>query len=84
MDYLLQVYQVGPDEVFVLGDNRNYSEDSHIWRAGIELSKIVGRVRLVYLPFNRIQRIGRFPLRTVSEYHPRPDTESVESIAATR
>jgi signal peptidase I len=40
---------VGPDEVFVLGDNRNNSSDSHLW-GKVPFSQIVGKAILIYWP----------------------------------
>ena len=40
---------VGPDEYFVLGDNRNNSSDSHSWGM-VSIKKIIGKVWLTYWP----------------------------------
>lgn len=40
---------VPPDEYFVLGDNRNFSSDSHSWGT-VNASKIIGRAWLSYWP----------------------------------
>ena len=67
-------YRVGEGEVFVLGDNSNWSVDSHNWAAGAEepetarpggvpLDLIVGRVLFVYLPIERMHKLDPYPLR---------------------
>ena len=40
---------VPPDEYFVLGDNRNFSSDSHSWGT-VPASKIIGRAWISYWP----------------------------------
>ena len=40
---------LGPDEYYVLGDNRNSSSDTHIW-GPLEYKYFVGRAVLVYWP----------------------------------
>lgn len=42
-------WPVGPDQYFVLGDNRNYSSDSHAWGLLSE-SSIIGKAWFVYWP----------------------------------
>ncbi|MCS7286479.1 MAG: signal peptidase I [Anaerolineae bacterium] len=43
---------VGPDEVFVLGDNRNFSSDSHNWGM-LPIRYIVGKAWFCYWPPDR-------------------------------
>lgn len=53
MDYFLSPVQVGPGEVFLLGDNRNESEDSYSWRRGLAEKDIKGKVYYIYRPSHR-------------------------------
>jgi len=53
-DYALPVLTIGKDEVFMLGDNRNFSHDSHMWGA-LETKRIVGKAQAIWFPLNRIQ-----------------------------
>lgn len=49
---------LGKDEFFVLGDNRNNSEDSRQTTIGfVQRENIVGRVWLIYSPMDRVQII---------------------------
>ena len=74
IDYSMEEYLVDEGDVFLLGDNGNWSVDSHDWAAGIEDSDtvqpggvpgdlIVGRVRYIYLPLDRMQKLRSYPLR---------------------
>ena len=53
MQYILEPIEVAEDEVFLLGDNRNESDDSHIWGHGIPARKITGRAFYIYHPPER-------------------------------
>jgi signal peptidase I len=51
--YIMAPLTLGPDEFFLLGDNRNASHDSHVWGpAGRD--RLVGRVALRYWPPSRL------------------------------
>lgn len=74
MEYEFDEYAVREEEIFVLGDNRNESTDSHNWLAngeikqealvkGVAITSIVGRVRCVYLPLSRIRPVRPYPLK---------------------
>ena len=47
--YSMESRQIGPDEYFVLGDNRNNSSDSHTWGT-IVRSAIDGKAWVTYWP----------------------------------
>ncbi len=53
-DYVLPTLTIGKDEVFMLGDNRNFSHDSHMWGA-LETKRIVGKAQAIWFPLNRLQ-----------------------------
>jgi signal peptidase I len=75
MNYILDEYVVSEGEVFLLGDNRNHSEDSSIWkwnwdaddprpgvRRTLSTDAIVGKVRYIYHPFGRAGAVSSYPL----------------------
>ncbi|MEA3334502.1 MAG: signal peptidase I [Chloroflexota bacterium] len=48
-NYSTGLTELGPDEIFVLGDNRPNSSDSHSWGA-LPMDLVVGKVILSYWP----------------------------------
>ncbi|MCL5038106.1 MAG: signal peptidase I [Chloroflexi bacterium] len=57
-------YNMAPKKIpegflFVMGDNRNNSDDSHIWGL-LPRKDLIGRAELIFFPFNRI-RIFKTP-----------------------
>lgn len=51
-------WEVPPDTLFVLGDNRNNSSDSHAW-GFVPLKNVIGRAELVYWPIPQLSLLGR-------------------------
>ncbi len=47
---------VPEDAIFVLGDNRNQSSDSHSW-GFVPLSDVVGKALVVYWPLDRVKLV---------------------------
>src|SRR5438093_2577007 len=52
--YELPAYQVPKGYYFVLGDNRNDSNDSHAW-GPVDEHRIIGKAMLIFWPLNRIR-----------------------------
>jgi signal peptidase I len=46
-------YKVPEGYVFMMGDNRNRSADSHVW-GPLEKRRVVGKARIVFWPLNRM------------------------------
>lgn len=55
--YTYESQVVPEDGYFVLGDNRNRSSDSSLWRRSVPRSDIIGRAVFIYNPIRRIGRI---------------------------
>ena len=56
-DYHFGPATVPPDELFVLGDNRNASFDSHLW-GFLPQSYLLGKAYKIYWPSHRIQPLS--------------------------
>jgi signal peptidase I len=54
--YHMPKSKVPPGQLFVMGDNRNLSHDSHVWGM-LPMDRIIGRADLVFWPINHIKRI---------------------------
>ncbi len=53
-------FKLGPDEYYVMGDNRNESEDSRTQKVGaVKKDEIVGRAIYIIWPFSRFGRISK-------------------------
>ena len=58
---------VEPESVFVMGDNRNMSEDSSTNLRPMPMKDIAGKVCYVYYPFNRSGAKPSYPLANIEE-----------------
>lgn len=52
--YVVPPFKVPERQYWVLGDNRNESEDSHIWKRAVPREGFVGRAFLRYAPIYRL------------------------------
>lgn len=56
MDYNLEEKNIPKDSLFVMGDNRNDSKDSHVW-GFLPRKDVVGKAMIIIWPPNRIRLI---------------------------
>jgi len=59
-------WTVGPDEVFVLGDNRNNSSDSQNWGM-LPINEIIGKAVVVYWPVADVEVIPHYSLAAAAQ-----------------
>ena len=57
---IANVWKVGPNQYFVMGDNRQYSDDSRSWGL-VPKNFIVGKAVMVYWPLSNWQIINTYP-----------------------
>lgn len=48
--------KLGPDELFMMGDNRNNSNDSRYWGT-LKRDRVIGKASVIFFPLNRIRMI---------------------------
>ena len=64
MEYFVAPYAVPEAHAFILGDNRNFSVDSHVWQPpAVPLKSVLGLAQFIYLPAERAGRIKGYPLQ---------------------
>ena len=56
-DYEMPPVQVPPGSLFMMGDNRNDSNDSHVW-GFLPVQNVIGRAAFRFWPLEKISRIG--------------------------
>jgi signal peptidase I len=52
--YEMPAFKVPPGYYFVMGDNRNDSNDSHAW-GPVDVHRIIGRAMVIFWPLNRLR-----------------------------
>ena len=50
------VLKLGPDELFMMGDNRNDSNDSRYWGT-LKRDRVIGKAAVIFFPLNRLRMI---------------------------
>ena len=50
------ILKLGPDELFMMGDNRNDSNDSRYW-GPLKRDRVIGKAAVIFFPLNRIRMI---------------------------
>ncbi len=80
IDYIMPPYTVPEGELFLMGDNSNWSIDSHNWGQvdgsdgqivhegtprSMRIKLVVGKVRHIYLPAERRGPVPSYPLRAI-------------------
>jgi signal peptidase I len=53
-DYTMEPKKMGPGEYFMLGDNRNNSNDSHHWGV-LTRDRVIGRAEILFWPLDRFK-----------------------------
>ncbi|MEM6437889.1 MAG: signal peptidase I [Cyanobacteria bacterium P01_D01_bin.115] len=56
-DYLMGTVTVPPGNIFVMGDNRNDSNDSHVWGV-LPQENVIGVARLRFWPLSRVGTVS--------------------------
>lgn len=67
--YSMPPFKLPDGNVFLLGDNRNNSEDAHAWTDKAQPERnIIGKVRFIYYPYDRAGRFMHFALGDLGQY----------------